>query len=102
MTIPRVHPRRAGAVAVAATVALAAASAPAAIADDRASDVLDELIETLQDQQDGPLGAGLAGIRADCTDGDDDACRMVAIVGSVLRREAGETEFPELDEDEQR
>jgi hypothetical protein len=64
--------------------------------------VLDELIESLQEQQGGSLGAGLAGIRADCADGDDDACRMVAIVGSVFRREAGEAEFPDLDEDEQR
>jgi hypothetical protein len=102
MTIPRVHPRRAGTVAVAAIIALAAASAPVALADDRASDVLDELIESLQERQDGPLGAALAGIRADCADGDDDSCRMVATVGSVLRREAGATEFPDVDEDGQR
>jgi hypothetical protein len=89
-------------MALAAALALTIGSGTAALADDGASDVLDELVETLQERQDGPLGAGLAGIRADCADGDDDACRMVAIVGGVLRREAGETEFPEVDEDERR
>jgi hypothetical protein len=102
MTIPRVHPRSAGATAVAAAIVLTAWSGPAAVADERLSDALDGLTKTLQEQQDGPLGAGLAGIRADCVDGDDDACRMVAIVGSVLRREAGATEFPEVDEDGRR
>lgn len=102
MIIPRVHPRRTGAMTVATAIILAAGSPPTAAADERASDVLDELIETLQEQQGSPLGGGLAGIRADCADGDDDACRMVATVGSVLRREAGETGFPEFDEDEQR
>jgi hypothetical protein len=102
MTSPRVHPRRASAMATAAAIGLTAWSGSVAVADERISDVLDELVETLQEQQDGSLGAGLAGIRADCADGDDDACRMVATVGNVLRREAGETEFPELDEDEQR
>jgi hypothetical protein len=99
---PREHPRRAGATALASALALTIGSGTAAFADDRPSNVLDELIESLQEQQDGSLGAGLAGIRADCVDGDDDACRMVAIVGSAVRREAGATEFPDVGEDEQR
>jgi hypothetical protein len=102
MTIPRAHHLHAGALALAAAVALTPGSGPAALADECAGDVLDELIETLEERQDGPLGAALAGIRADCSDGNDDACRVVAIVGSVVRREAGEAEFPDMGEDEQR
>jgi hypothetical protein len=64
-------------MALAMIVALTAGTVPAAVVAGEAGGLLDELVGEVLGQQHSPLGANLAGIRADCADDDDEDCRMI-------------------------
>ena len=72
--------------AAALLLALAWPGAAGARAADSLSDVMDDFIDQLTESQREPLARELAEPRAECeSDGEDDACRLVALRDYLLR-----------------
>ena len=84
----RLHLPRAAAL----LLALAWPGAAGARAADSLSDVMDDFIDQLTESQREPLARELAEPRAECeSDGEDDACRLVALRDYLLRSGTGGT-----------